>query len=91
MGGLPAHLIFVPTGAVTRNNWGNSAHFKMLLNRNTFEHIDGKVPKSINEKIEYYSIGIKMIPGAENLFMTNGRYYYAYYDKKERGMKIVKF
>lgn len=91
MGGFPAHLIFVPTGAVTRNNWGNSAHFKMLLNRNTFERIDGKVPKSINEKIEYYSIGIKMIPGAENLFMTNGRYYYAYYDKKERGMKIVKF
>jgi hypothetical protein len=91
MGGFPAHLIFVPTGAVTRNNWGNSAHFKMLLNRNTFEHIDGKVPKSINEKIEYYTIGIKIIPGAENLFMTNGRYYYAYYDKKERGMKIVKF
>jgi hypothetical protein len=91
MGAFAGGIKFVPIGAVKRNNWGNWAYFKMLLNRNTFEHIDGKVPKSINEKIKYYSIGMHIIPGTENLFMTNGRYYYAYYDKKERKMKMVKF
>ncbi|WP_133054608.1 hypothetical protein [Niastella populi] len=84
-------MVVVPTGGVTRSTWLKSARFKTLLNASTFEHIEGEMNNSINEKIEYWTADIKIPAEAENLFMTNGNYYYAYYSKGERKLIILKF
>jgi hypothetical protein len=86
-----SHMVMVPTGGFNRGGWVKSARFKTLLNADTFEHVEGAIGNSINEKIEYYTGGIKIPPQAENLFMTNGRYYHAYYDKELRKLVILKF
>lgn len=90
-GGPGSPMIMVPAGGFYRNTWVKSARFKTLLNTSTFEHIDGNMGNSINEKIEYYTGGIKIPPEAENLFMSGGRYYHAYYNKDERRLVILKF
>jgi hypothetical protein len=84
-------MIMVPTGGFSRSGWVKSARFKTLLNANTFEHVNGEIGNSINEKIEYYTAGIKIPAEAENLFMTGGRYYHTYYNKDERKLVILKF
>jgi len=73
------------------NGWVKSAHFKTLLNASTFEHVDGNIGNSINEKVGYYTTGIKIPPQAENLFMSGGRYYHAYYNKDDRRLVILQF
>jgi hypothetical protein len=88
-GGAP--MLIMPTGGFPRKSWLKSARFKMLLNAGSFEHEEGTVGNSINERIEYYTAGIKIPQEAENLFMTNGRYYHAYYDKVQRKLVILKF
>jgi hypothetical protein len=80
-----------PTGNFARNNWTKSARFKMLLNAETSEHITGDVGMSINEKIEAYTKNIKIPAEAENLFVCNGKYYYAYYDRREKTFSVVEF
>ncbi|HEX6432090.1 MAG TPA: hypothetical protein VF008_30575, partial [Niastella sp.] len=90
-GGPGSSGVAVPAGGFYRNTWLKSAHFKMLLNADTFEHVEGAVGNSINARIEYYTIGVKIPWEAENLFMTNGRYYHAYYDKTLRKLVILKF
>jgi len=89
-GGPGSPMVVAPAGGFYRNTRIKSAGFKTLLNASTFEHIDGNIGNTINEKIEYYTGGIKIPPQAENLFMTNGRYYYAYYDKTLRKLVILK-
>ncbi len=80
--------MFVPTGY---GSWKKSARFDMLLDANTNEHIPGKLAPDINDKIEEFSNGKKIPKDGEDLFLRNGRYYYAWYDKKERTFNIVKF
>ena len=89
--GGAAPMGMMPTGGFNRGGWVKSARFKMLLNADTFEHVEGAIGNSINERIEYYTTGIKIPREAENLFMTNGRYYHAYYDKVQRKLVILKF
>lgn len=84
-------MIMVPTGGFNRGGWVKSARFKTLLNASTFEHLDGTPGNSINEKIEYYTAGIKIPPEAENLFISGGRYYHAYYSKDDRRLVILQF
>jgi hypothetical protein len=84
--------VFIPTGGFSRSSsWVKSAHFKMLVNAGSCEHIEGQTGRSINEQIEYYSKELKIPPQAENLFQLNGHYYYAYYDKKERRVVMLGF
>jgi hypothetical protein len=89
--GAGGTMVMMPTGGFYRHGSGKAVRFKVLLNARTLEHIDGVPGNSINEKIDYYTGGIKIPPHAENLFMTNGRYYHAYYDKNERKLVILKF
>ncbi len=89
--GAPMVMVPTPTGGFNRGGWVKSARFKMLLNADTFEHVEGAIGNSINEQIEYYTKGIKIPREAENLFMTNGRYYHAYYDKALRKLVILQF
>jgi hypothetical protein len=82
---------YMPVGALGYSAWSKSARFKSVLNAETFEHVNGNAPNSINEQIRYHTAGIKSPLGAENLFMTNGRYYYVCYDQKARNLIVMKF
>jgi hypothetical protein len=77
-------------GGFRRETWIKSTHFKMLLNAD-YSHLAGEPGTSINERIERYTANLKIEPESENIFVTNGQYYYAYYDKAERRLVILKF
>jgi hypothetical protein len=62
----------------------------MLLNTD-YSHMTGEPAPSINEKIERYTANLHIPPELENIFVINGLYYYAYYDKEERRLVIIKF
>jgi hypothetical protein len=82
---------YAPVGGMSRNTFKGSTHFKMLLNASSNEHIEGDMRNSINERIENYTSRMKIPAEAENLFSINGIYYYAYYDREERKLVILKF
>ncbi len=89
-GGGTATPMFVPNGGFSSGSWGKSAHFKMLINADNYDHINGIITPSINDRINDFTKGIKMPAEGENLFVINGNYYYAYYDKNKRDFTIVK-
>jgi hypothetical protein len=76
---------------VIRNSSIQAAHFKMLLKANDHSHVPGEPLSSAYERIERYTAGMKIEPGAENIFELGGQYYYAYYDKGERKLVVLKF
>ncbi|HYF29553.1 MAG TPA: hypothetical protein VD993_00390 [Chitinophagaceae bacterium] len=89
-GNVPT-MVYIPTGGFARSAWTKSAYFKMLMDADTHEHVEGNMGASINEKIEQYTKGLKIPMEAENLFVYNGAYYYAYYNKEERKLSLVQF
>jgi hypothetical protein len=74
-----------------RDTWTQSAHFKMLLNGDNYSHTPGEPGSSAYERIERYTASMKIEPEMENIFVTNGQYYYAYYDKAARKLVVLKF
>jgi hypothetical protein len=92
MPGSPAGtMMLLPTGGFTRNSWAKSARFKMLLNTETSEHVAGKLPPDINDKIEAYTKDMKIPDDVENLFVRNGNYHYVFYNREKRVLSIVVF
>lgn len=89
--GAGISMAFIPTGGFTRDSWTKSARFKMLLDAKTFEHFDGEIPPSINDRIKDYTRLIRIPGEGENLFVINGQYCYAYYDKELRELNLVQF
>jgi hypothetical protein len=81
----------VSTGGFWRPSWTKSAHFKMLVDADTGEHVPGEIDDSINEKIERYTLGVKIPTEAENLYYFKGNYYYAFYNQEDRKLTIVRF
>jgi hypothetical protein len=77
-------------GSFHRETWVKSMHFKMLLTAD-YSHIQGDPVSSINEKIERYTANLNIPSELENIFVTNGQYYYAYYDKEVRKLVVLKF
>lgn len=90
VGGGP-HLVVAPVGGFWRSSWTKSAHFKMLADANTGEHVAGDIEPSVNQRIESYTKGIMIPADGENLFYCNGSYYYAFYDREGRKLAVVKF
>ena len=78
-------------GGFTRHTLTKSVHFKMLLYAGDFSHMAGEPGTSINERIERYTANLNVPPESENIFVTNGQYYYAYYDQEERKLVVLKF
>ena len=83
--------MMVPAASVSHETWTKSAHFKSLLDAGDYTHREGEPGTSINERIERYTNNLKIPPESENLFMNNGTYYYAYYDKGARTLVVLKF
>jgi hypothetical protein len=88
--GAPS-MTFMPTGGFGRDIWIKSSRFKMLINPETNEHIEGDILPSINDRIEDYTRGIRIPSEGENLFVVNGSYYHAFYDKQKRDFIITLF
>jgi hypothetical protein len=84
-------MMLLPTGGFVRNSWTRSARFKMLLNTETNEHVAGKLPPGINDKIEEYTKDMKIPDDGENLFVRNGNYHYVFYNREKRVLSIMVF
>ncbi len=89
--GAGMSMVFIPTGGFSRNSWTKYARFKMLLDAQSFDHLDGNLSPTINDRIEEYTRQIKIPSEAENLFVINDAYCYAYYDKELRELNLVEF
>ena len=77
-------------GGFDRETWTRSTHFKMLLNTD-YSQIPGEPASSVYEKIERYTASLHVPSDLENIFVINELYYYAYYDKEERRLVVIKF
>ena len=77
-------------GSIHRETWVKSMHFKVLLNAD-FSHLPGEPVSSTSERIERYTANLHIPSELENIFVTNGQYYYAYYDKEVRRLVVLKF
>lgn len=82
---------WIPASGFKRNTWIKSARFKTLLNGNTYDPADGDTNRSINEQIDKFADEFRKPPQAENLYMVNGRYYYAFYDRTDYRLVILEF
>lgn len=84
---------YIPTmtnGGVYRQGWTRSMHFKMLLNAD-YSNASGEPVSNTAERIERYTANLHTPPEQENIFVTNGQYYYAWYDNAERRLVVLKF
>ena len=90
VGGTSGAMTYVPAGGFSRSSWTKSVHFRMLLDSNTLNHIPGEMQPGITERIEHYTENIKIPDGAENLYRSQGRYIYVYYDKKQRSLVFTR-
>ena len=77
-------------GGFDRETWTRSTHFKMLLNID-YSQVPGEPANSVYEKIERYTANLHIPSELENIFVINELYYYAYYDKEERRLVVLKF
>ncbi|MCS3797101.1 hypothetical protein [Niastella sp. OAS944] len=78
------------SGGFYRSTWTKSMHFKMLLNAD-YSNAPGEPVSTMAERIERYTANLRTPPEQENIFVTNGQYYYAWYDKGERKLVVMKF
>ena len=74
-----------------RTTWVNSTHFRMLVDSNTFDHIDGSLPPGLNLKIDKYLKDIDVPKNGKCILTIGGVYYLAYYDSKKRSFSLIKF
>ena len=78
------------SGGFYRSTWTKSMHFKMLLNAD-YSNAPGEPVSTMAERIERYTANLHTPPEQENIFVTNGQYYYAWYDNGERRLVVMKF
>lgn len=72
-------------------SWTRVTRFKMLIDGNTSKHIDGEIGPSKSEQIQAYAEKIKIPDGGSSIFIVNGHYQFAYYDRDEKKLIITKF
>ncbi|MBO9201843.1 MULTISPECIES: hypothetical protein [Niastella] len=89
-GMFPLHLLMLPVAAGPKKVVPETNYFTMLIDAGSGEHVKGAPPTILSKEIEQFSKDLKRPPLGETLFMINGGYYYAYYDKKGRKVVILK-
>lgn len=62
----------------------------MLLDENTFEHIDGDIAPGVYEKVDSFTSDKSVAENGETLFMLGNDYVYAYYDKSADLLRMVR-
>lgn len=90
-GSVPMPTYNYTGSSYSSNTWSKSTYFKTLLNVNSYEHIEGDLPKSIYDRVEQYESSIDQTIRIKNLFRLSDKYYFCFYDKKEDQMILVEF
>lgn len=72
-------------------SWNRVTRFKMLVEHNTGMHVEGEMQQSVAEQIEAYAESIKIPGDGSAVFVANGYHQFAYYDKGEKKLVVVKF
>ncbi len=78
-------------GNFSPGTWTKAVRFRMLVDSSSFQHIQGDIEPSINDRIDEFSKDIKIPEHAENLLLQDGRYIYIYYDKKNQSLNLQQF
>lgn len=80
-------------GMTFRETWSKSIGFKLLFNTESHAQVPGKPGNSVHERVDYFinTKALKIPPAAGKIFMRNRKFYYGYYDKKERKLAIQEF
>lgn len=92
-GAAGAPVFFPSGGGFARNGWTVSAGFPSLLEPGTFEHTKEEFRGSVNDWASIFADkeDMRVSRVGENLIESDGRYYYACYDKKEHRLVIAAF
>jgi hypothetical protein len=85
-GAMPGTVGFI-------EKWTKLIAFKALYNTESHVQVPGKPANSIHERVDYFidTKALKIPPAAGKIIMRNKKYYYVYYDKKERKLAIREF
>ena len=67
-----------------------SIYFKTLLDKNTLNHIHGKVSRDVYDKIQYYDDSV-LDQLAKTIFKVDDYYVFGYYIKKKKKFYLIKF
>lgn len=80
-------------GMTFRETWSKSIGFKLLFNTESHVQSPGKPGNSIRERVDYFihTKALKIPKGAGKIFMRHRKFYYAFYDKKDRKLAIQEF
>lgn len=89
----PANIMIGGSGMgdFSKSTWTKAVRFRMLVDSISFQHIQGDMETSINDRIDEFSQDIKIPEHAENLLFQDGRYIYIYYDKKKQSLVLQQF
>ena len=88
MGGAGMTMRFTPYSSYS---WSRVTRFKMLIDPNTGKHIEGQMIPSVSDQIENYSKDLKIPEEGSSLFVANNFHQFAYYDRTEKKLVVIKF
>jgi hypothetical protein len=83
-GGAPVY-----TGGIS-SSWKRVTRFKSIIDTKTLEHISGEIKPSLSDIINDYTTNIDIPSKGERLFSLQNNFFYAYYDKSDKSLKVVK-
>jgi hypothetical protein len=83
-GGAPVY-----TGGVS-SSWKRVTRFKSIIDTKTLEHISGEAKPSLSDIINDYTMDINIPSKGERLLWLQRSFFYAYYDKNDKSLKVVK-
>ncbi|WP_207423309.1 hypothetical protein [Desertivirga brevis] len=73
------------------SSWSRVTRFKVLTDPTSGKHIEGSMQPSVAEQIQNYSTAIKIPEDGSSVFVANKFHQFAYYDKQEKKLVVVKF
>lgn len=83
-GGAPVY-----TGGVS-SSWKRVTRFKSIVDTKTLQHISGEAKPSLSDIINDYTTDINIPSKGERLFKLQNNFYYGYYDKSDKSLKVLK-
>ena len=73
------------------SSWSRVTRFKMLVDPVSAKQIGGEMQQSKSEEIQDYSQDLRIPEKGSSVFVANNFYQFAYYDRDEKKLVVVKF
>jgi len=80
-----------PGGVGSAETVIQTSWFKMLVDTATLEHVPGPVATDIRDRVGQYNKTLKTLPKGSNLFVNDGRWVYAYYNRDTHSLELTMF